>query len=90
MPVGTVTGMEAPTMKKRYQMSLTPANVEECHRQLQRLGLRKDALSAIVDDWLANFAPVLVKMADKKARGEQMTFDELMGDLFTSLGNAMK
>lgn len=77
-------------MKKRYQMSLTPANVEECHRQLQRLGLRKDALSAVVDDWLGNFAPVLAKMADKKSRGEQMTFEEVMSDLFVSIGSAMK
>lgn len=77
-------------MKKRYQLTLTPATVDEMHRQLAILGLPKSALSAIVDDWLLNFVPILTKMADKKRRGEQLTFDELMGDLFTSIGAAMK
>lgn len=77
-------------MKKRYQMTLTEANVTEAHKHLAALGLRKDALSAILDDWLGNFLPVLTKMADKKRRGEQITFEEILGDLFTSVGNAMK
>jgi uncharacterized membrane-anchored protein len=77
-------------MKKRYQLTLTPAHVDEMHRHLAVLGLPKSALSAVVDDWLANFVPILSKMADKKRRGEQMTFDEIMGDLFVSIGAAMK
>ena len=77
-------------MKKRLMMTLTAENMAECQKQLARLGLPKSALSAIVDDWLANFGPLLAKMADKKQRGEQMSFEELLGDLFTSLGNATK
>lgn len=62
-------------MKKRYQVTLTSQHVEEAHRQLSALGLPKSALSAILDDWLGNFLPILTKMADKKRKGEQMTFE---------------
>lgn len=77
-------------MKKRYQVTLHQSYVEEAHRQLARLGLPKPALSAILDDWLGNFLPILTRMADKKSRGEQMSFDEIIGELFVSLGDAMK
>lgn len=77
-------------MKKRYMMTLTQEHVEGCHAQLKRLGLPKPALSAVIDDWIGNFEPILTKMADKKARGEQMSFEDMMGDLFVSLGKAMK
>lgn len=77
-------------MRKRYLMTFTVENVEECQRQIQRLGLPKSTLSAVLDDWMANFSPVLTRMADKKCKGEHMTFEEIMSDVFVSLGKAMK
>lgn len=77
-------------MRKRFLMTFTVENVEECHRQLARLNLPKSALSAVLDDWMGNFVPILTRMADKKAQGQQMTFEEIMSDMFVSLGKAMK
>lgn len=77
-------------MKKRYQLTLTKSTVEQMHKDLQSLGLRKDALSGLVDDWLIKFAPTLHKMAERKLRGEQLTFEEVLGDLFEITAKAMR
>jgi len=77
-------------MKKRYMMTLTQSTVEEAHSMLKELGLGKPALSALVDDQLTNFLPVLIKMVDAKRQGKQLTFDEIMGEVFQTIGKAMK
>lgn len=77
-------------MKKRYVLTLTQDNFEAMQRDMRALGLVRGSMSALVDDWLLKFAPTLHKMADRKARGEQLTFEEMLGDLFQELGRTIK
>jgi len=77
-------------MKKRYMLTLTQETVEKIQSDLKAIGLPKPAMSALVDDWLLAFSPTLSKMADRKRRGEQLTFEEVLGDLFNQIGSAMK
>jgi hypothetical protein len=59
-------------------------------KDMRELGLVHGAMSALVDDWLLKFAPTLRKMADRKRQGHQLTFEELLGDLFQEMGKAIK
>jgi len=76
--------------KKRFYLTLTKENTEQMHKNLLSLGLGKNALSGLVDDWLLKFAPTLQKMADKKLSGQQLTFEEILGDLFGELSKTLK
>lgn len=77
-------------MKKRYMLTLTQETVEAINTDLRVLRLPPGTLSGLVDDWLEKFAPTLHKMAEKKLKGEQLTFEELLGDLFAEMGQAIK
>lgn len=77
-------------MKKRHQIFLTEENFQSMKDDFKALGLPPSAMSALIDDWLIKFAPTLHKMADRKRKGEQLTFEELLGDLFGEMSKAMK
>lgn len=77
-------------MKKRYMLTLTKDNFEAMQQDMRDLGLVHGAMSALIDDWLIKFAPTLHKMADRKRQGQQLTFEELLGDLFAEMGKSMK
>lgn len=77
-------------MKKRHQIYLTEENFQAMKEDFRTLGLPPSAMSALIDDWLIKFAPTLRKMADRKRQGQQLTFEELLGDLFNGMGRAIK
>lgn len=77
-------------MLKRFQITLTKENVEEAHRLLKALGLSKYALSPMMDDQLANMLPVLSKMAEYKQQGKQLGFEEILGTVFQTVGDALQ
>lgn len=77
-------------MKKRYMLTLTQETVESINAHFKTLRLPPGTLSGLVDDWLDKFEPTLRRMAEKKAKGEQMTFEEVLGDLFADMGQAIK
>lgn len=77
-------------MKKRYMLTLTKDNFEAMQKDMRDLGLVHGAMSALIDDWLIKFAPTLHKMADRKRQGQQLTFEELLGDLFSEMGKAIE
>lgn len=76
-------------MKKRYMLTLTQENFEAMQADIRELGLVHGAMSALVDDWLIKFAPTLRKIADRKRQGLQLTFEELLGDLFQQMGRSI-
>lgn len=76
-------------MKKRFVLTLTQSNFEAMQADFKVLGVR-GGMSALVDDWLIKFAPTLHKMAERKRQGSQLTFEELLGDLFQDLGQSIK
>ena len=77
-------------MKKRYVLTLTQDNFEAMQQDFRDLGLVRGAMSALVDDWLLKFAPTLHKMAERKRQGQQLRFEELLGDLFQEMGKSIK
>lgn len=77
-------------MKKRYMLTLTQETVEAINADLRLLRLPPGTMSGLVDEWLEKFAPTLHKMAEKKVKGEQLTFEEVIGDLFTEMGKVIK
>ena len=77
-------------MKKRYMLTLTKETVEAINADLRILRLPPGTMSGMVDEWLEKFAPTLHKMAEKKSKGEQLTFEEVIGDLFSEMGRAIK
>lgn len=77
-------------MKKRYQLSLNEETVEQLKADFTVLCLPPATLSNMVNEWLTAFSPVVHKMADKKRRGEQLTFDELAGAIVAEFSNALK
>lgn len=77
-------------MKKRYYLTLTKETVEGIRQDMDVLRLPPNALSGLIDEWLEKFQPCIHKMAVRKLSGQQLTFDELIGDLFVDLGQTMK
>lgn len=77
-------------MQKRYYLTLTKENVEAIHSHLAALRLPKSTMSGLVDEWLQKFEPTLRRMVEKKQRGEQLTFEEVMGDLISELAETVR
>lgn len=77
-------------MRKKFVLTLTQENVELAHQLLKEIGLGKHALSAIIDDQLASFLPVLIKMAEAKRAGKQLSFEEFASQAFEMMGKALK
>lgn len=76
-------------MKKRYYLTLTKENVDAIKRDLTILNLPPSAMSGLLDEWLEKFRPTLHKMAERKLAGKQLSFEELIGDLFVEMGHTM-
>jgi len=66
-------------MKKRYFVSLDKELVDQFKADLDSLKLPPQTFSNLINEWVENFAPALHQMAEKKRKGEQLTFEEVMG-----------
>lgn len=78
-------------MKKRYQITLTQSVVDQMKEDIQALGLPAPVFSLLIDEAIrSSLAPMLHKMADRKLKGEQLTFQEIIADALELASDAMK
>jgi len=77
-------------MKKRYTFTLPIGVVEQIHVDLKRLGLTPAALSGVITDVLIGFSPVVTRLADKKEKGIQVTFEDVISETLLAAGEAMR
>lgn len=68
--------------KKRYQITLTQATVEEFQQLAEAMNMPQGTMSNVLDDALRNITETVRKL---KARGKNATF----GDLFQILGEQL-
>lgn len=76
--------------KIRIGVTVDKATVVQFKADLKTLKLPPATLSSLVDEWLQGFAPTLRVMAEKKSRGEQMSFDEVIQAMADIVKSAMK
>jgi len=77
-------------MKKRYFLSLDQEQTEQFKADLEALSLPPATFSNLVNEWIGNFSPSLHLMAEKKRKGEQLTFEEIMGTFLETSGKRMQ
>lgn len=75
---------------KRYQVRLSPSHVETIQAHLKELGLPKSTLSALIDDHLLRFGPVLAEMVKRKQSGQPISMEELLSLLLAQMSEALK
>lgn len=76
--------------KTRIALTVNKAVVDQFRADLKTLNLHPAMMSNLVDEWLTAFGPVLHNLAQKKQRGEQITFDEVVGTIMEEMGKAMR
>ena len=76
--------------KIRIAFTVDKAIAEQVKADIKALNLPPATLSNLVDEWLTSFAPVLHHLAEKKRRGEQLSFDEVMGTVIEGMGRSLK
>lgn len=64
-------------MKKRYLLSLDQDVIDGIKEDFRILRLPPATLSNIINEQMTAFAPIVHKMAEKKRKGEQVTFEEI-------------
>ena len=67
------------TEKTRIGVTVTKSVVDQVKQDIKSLGLHPATLSNLVDEWLTEFAPTLNLMAEKKRKGEQLSFEDVIG-----------
>ena len=77
-------------MKKRYFVSLEQELTDQFKADLETLNLPKGTFSNLMNEWLSNFAPVLRQLADRKLKGSQLSFNEIMGTVVEEMGKSLK
>lgn len=77
--------------KKRYSVTLTESSVEQMKADIKRLGLPSSMFSGILDEAITmTLGPMMHRMAEKKAKGEQITFEDVISDAFQAAQDALR
>lgn len=76
--------------KTRIAVTVNKDTALQIKSDLKLLKLPPATLSSMVDEWLQAFAPTLHKMAEKKVRGEQMSFNDVIEMMADSMRSALK
>jgi len=76
--------------KTRIAVTVSKSLADQVKADIRTLNLPPATLSNLVNEWLVNFAPVLRQMADKKSKGEQLSFEEVIGNVLETTGRGMK
>ena len=77
-------------MKKRYFVSLDQDMVEQFKADLDALNLPPATFSNLINEWLVNFSPVMRRLAESKAKGTQLSFNDVMGTVIEEMGRSIK
>jgi hypothetical protein len=72
--------------KKRYSISLTPANVEKFHSTLARYGQQKAMMGTILDDTLRSINETIESLEEAYARTGRVP---TLAELFEALSGAL-
>ena len=76
-------------MKKRYFVSLDQEITDQFKADLESLNLPPATFSNLVNEWIESFAPSVHQMAEKKRKGEQLSFEEIMGTVLDGTARKM-
>lgn len=76
--------------KTRIAITVDKATADQYRADLKALKLPPATMSGLIDQWMQAFAPTLHVMAERKLRGEQMTFEEVIDTMADSVKAAMK
>ena len=71
--------------KIRIAVTVNKQVATQIKADLKSLNLPPQTLSNLVDEWLTAFAPAINQMAEKKRKGEQLTFDEVAGTILAGM-----
>lgn len=77
-------------MKKRIMLTLDAGKYEECQKNLKELGLPPGTLSAMVSDMLTGISNMLQMQIDSRAKGKQLTLQDVVADSLVQIGKVMK